>query len=346
MQLSSLSTEYIRVPVVAEVAGVPVNPTVYSVYMAIIPIGTLPAVADWKVAFWETIGGRYFAVLLVGPDGGVIAPAMGDYSIFVKIDAGIETPVIEAGFLEIIPTSTTPPTGLSPWATAGDLVCAQAGADPALVSESLQVATDILYEMSGRRFPGATTVTVRPCEQCSCGSTTRCTSGLQKITLSPRPVISIGQVKIDGEVVSPTEYRVDEWRDLVHFPLTANSPFVGWPCCQRMDLPSTEVGTFEVTFTYGKEPPLAGKRAAASLACEFVKAVNMDTSCRLPQRVQSVTRQGVSLVVLDPMDLFQQGKTGIPEVDLFLGAYNPRHLQRRAHVINVDVTPSVRRINT
>jgi hypothetical protein len=116
----------------------------------------------------------------------------------------------------------------------------------------------------------------------------------------------------------------------------------GWPCCQDLALPATEPGTFEVAFFYGQEPPKAGKHAAAVLACELALACDGSDECRLPKRLQSITRQGVTAVVLDAFDFLNRRRTGLIEVDSFLAAYNPHGLTRRASVINPDLMRPVR----
>jgi hypothetical protein len=57
---------------------------------------------DWKVASWDPIGGPpFFMRCLVGPDGGTVTLAEGEYDAWAKISAGSETIVEEAGQLSI-----------------------------------------------------------------------------------------------------------------------------------------------------------------------------------------------------------------------------------------------------
>jgi len=46
-----------------------------------------------------------------------------------------------------------------------------------------------------------------------------------------------------------------------------------------------------------------------------------------------VVRQGVSFEVYNPNDVYSNGKTGLPEVDMWLAAVNPHHLQAAPSVI-------------
>lgn len=257
----------------------------------------------------------------------------------------------------------------SPWATDIDLCepCADYEFPVGLIDETLQVASDLLFQFSGRQFPGLCTKTVRPCSQriyndpfpdrtstaivttspirlaCGCTSPDACgCSGLSQIDLGVYPVVSIDEVKVDGAVLPESAYRVDDYKWLVR--LDGES----WMCCQDLSLADTEVGTFSVTVTYGREVPTAGRHAAAILACELALSCtsNPPGECRLPPKVQSVTRQGVSMVLLNPAEVLIQGRTGIAEVDLFVQAYNPTQKRMPSAVFSPDIKPKARRVDT
>ena len=125
--------------------------------------------------------------------------------------------------------------------------------------------------------------------------------------------------------------------------------FVVHNCCQRLDLADTEEDTWSITYTYGQNPPIGGIRAAAVLACELTLAFQPETvnQCRLPKRVTSITRQGVSMAILDPLTLFADGLTGLSEVDLWVSSVAVGAKRRRASVI-VPGQPAhgIRRTNT
>ena len=106
-----------------------------------------------------------------------------------------------------------------------------------------------------------------------------------------------------------------------------------------------EDGTFEVTFVYGTPPPPAGREAAADLACELLKGWT-GGECNLPRRLTSITRQGVTMALLDPFQFLNEGKVGVYTVDLFLKTYNPGGLHRRAAVMSPDIRRSNRRVDT
>jgi hypothetical protein len=242
--------------------------------------------------------------------------------------------------------------------------CDLTGIGPTVTGQALQAASEVLWALTGQRF-GLCSQTLRPCRrECqgmlwpagssiwpniapgmtyplpfwwngqwlnlTCGScTTDCScSSVSEVTL-PAPVYDIVTVKIDGVVVTGG-YRVDDNRLLVKTNGTE------WPLCNDLSKNDTEVGTWSVTARFGETLPTLGKMAVGELACEFIKAIQNDDSCALPQPVQSVARQGVSITYLDANEAFAQGRVGLRIADMFISTYNPGALRQRARVYNVD----------
>ncbi len=224
----------------------------------------------------------------------------------------------------------------------------------------IPAASDLLYEMSGRQFPGQCEAIVRPCARrsggngrhpsawseswgwCMCADTCGC-EGSGRIGLGAYPIVEITEVKVDGVVLDPSRYRIDDRRTLVRLP-DADGTNPGWPRSQRLDLDDDQEDTFSVSYVWGESPPEAGVRAAAVLACELAMACDPDSvdQCRLPKRATSVTREGVTMV-LSPSDfLDKDGNTGLWEVDLFLRAYNPARIRHRAQVWTPNMARVVR----
>lgn len=99
--ISSLSTEYVQVPISATAAGTPVNPTSDQVQFAFLATGN-PTTSDWVLGSWETIApNTYIAQCLVGPAGGVTLTAGTTYTIWIKVTDNPETPVRQVGLLKI-----------------------------------------------------------------------------------------------------------------------------------------------------------------------------------------------------------------------------------------------------
>lgn len=239
------------------------------------------------------------------------------------------------------PCSTDPAGDCSHLATvaaSGDLVNA---------------ATEYLWRWTGQRF-GTCEVTVRPCRtQCADGGSTFWgLSGASSITPGtgrspwtpvlvggrwfnvscgvcggdecgctttpairlPGPVDSVQEVRIGTEVLPASAYRVDDGSLLVR--LDGGQ----WPTCQDLAAEPGEEGTWSVTYTQGTPVPFGGRIAAGRLACELAKAACGDSSCGLPQRVQTVTRQGVTIAMLDAFDDIDKGHTGIWLIDSWVAS--------------------------
>lgn len=261
------------------------------------------------------------------------------------------------------------PSGTSaPCAWTIDTTCCPDwdAADPVMRDRATQWATYTLWALTGRQF-GACQVTVRPCgSNCryyggwmtypvtadgigtiwapfirdgswfNCGCLGSCSCEPRCSVYLPGPVASIVQVVVDGIVIDPSMYRVDNRTRLVGLNGQC------WPDCQNMSLENPAEGTFEVTYTRGRPLPVAGQIAAGELACEFLKACQ-GAACALPANISSLTRQGVQIEMVDPTDELTSGLTGVRNVDLWIRAVNPRGLQRRPRVLSPDITaPAVR----
>lgn len=93
--------------------------------------------------------------------------------------------------------------------------------------------------------------------------------------------------------------------------------------------------------SYGADPPPIGFSAASALGAEFAKS-RAGLPNRLPVRLQSITRQQVSMTVLDPMAFLDKGLTGVVEADMFISAYNPNRQKRRPQVWSPDMSSARR----
>jgi hypothetical protein len=248
------------------------------------------------------------------------------------------------------------------WVTPEEL---GAYAESEFAYEAAKAASNLLWAMSGRKYSGITTVTERyVCATLSYryGPSVRnnkaelvlgdvynipysdmdsytavTTDGLSpqsRIRLRGRPVQKIHTIRNrSGVVVDPTSYYLVD-----HSTIQATAGSRWTPC------------DIEVTYTYGIEPPTMGKMAARTMAMEFCKLWNGDDDCILPQRVTSVSRQGVSYTILDSQDFIAELRTGLYAVDLFLKSVNPDGARAKARVFTPDVprgrryTPKAKRL--
>lgn len=225
---------------------------------------------------------------------------------------------------------------------------------------AVEAASAILWVRSGRRFSLCTT-TMRPCRNdCSDGAYNYdgwwawgsyprprfyqgvwtnvvcgfCTDGcscsvVSKVRL-PVPVSSITDVTIDGTSMPASAYQLYDYRELIR------QDGGEWPRCNDLSKPDGEPGTWSITAVYGEEPPTLASLAVGELAVELAKSIICDNSCQLPQPVQQLTRQGVSMSFLDPNEVFAGGRLGLRISDLFLSTYNPDGLRAAARVYSVD----------
>lgn len=248
-------------------------------------------------------------------------------------------------------------------------ICDLSAQNPALTGLAVATATEVLWAMTGMRF-GLCNVTLRPCRKdcftgaawsdfgypwsgsypqpaligglwfnlvCGgCGTDCSCTSVSEFVL--PAPVNEILEIKIDGVVLDPSAYRVDNNRFVVR------TDGGEWPRCNDLNLDDTEVDTWSVTATYGEVVPDGAALAMGALACEILRAAG-GGDCKLPAGLQQLVRQGVTISYPDVGELFRQGRTGLYLVDLFLSTWNPYGLRQRSRVYNVD-RPTVRRAGT
>lgn len=164
-------------------------------------------------------------------------------------------------------------------------------------TESVAAATAIVRKLTGNRY------TWPP---------------LRVRELYPVPVS--GRIQLHGRpvraVVSVKNY---DTADDIDFTLTRAGHLLldGW---SNGCVSGAAVRQLDVTYEYGSEPSKLLNRAIYALAAEFDLADNNDGNCRLPERVTSVNRQGVSWTLIDPQDFLDNGRTGIYEVDLAMRA--------------------------
>ena len=225
--------------------------------------------------------------------------------------------------------------------------------------DACQLASNILWAMSGRRYAGAVTVTERyftaidafryqgssakqffphmiggtvfnlPAEDWNDSAyQSDGSSSLSRIRLRGRPVQKVHLVRsgYDGTIIPQDSYYIADHSTLIAYKGIPWAP-----------------GNLEVTYTYGQPPPSSGRQAAMVLAIEFIKLWEGDP-CALPDRVTSITRQGVSYTILDNQDFLENFRTGLYPVDLFLRTANPAKALAPSKVFSPDI-PRARRIS-
>ena len=235
------------------------------------------------------------------------------------------------------------PTQTLLWAEASDLP--DRFQDPTRhdeVMDALEFATFILWSLSGRMYSQETTTTevystkqalaygsqiypvfmggspynVSSCSDCAC----RGCGIFHRTRLRGYPVRKINWVWLDGRFLAQNEYVLLDYSVLG----------------LRNNASACNANCLIVNYDYGSGPPPGGKRAAVKLAEELLRS-SAGESCQLPERVTSISRQGVTFTLLDPQDFLEKGRTGIYEIDLMLGAANPARALKRARVFSPDI---------
>lgn len=112
-----------------------------------------------------------------------------------------------------------------------------------------------------------------------------------------------------------------------------------WPTTQDLSKPLGQPGTWGVTYLQGLDVPNGGQIAAGLLAKELFKSAVGDDNCVLPERVQSLSRQGVTMDMFDGFEDLDQGRTGIWLVDSWVMSVTKP--QPKAKVFGLDVPRKV-----
>ncbi|MGW4007965.1 hypothetical protein [Streptomyces sp. NPDC004763] len=255
-----------------------------------------------------------------------------------------------------------------PWPFEPSCCSAADDVEDAVLERWKNVATSVLFALSGRRWGPSCPYTVRPCRKrcldgggplngavwgaastgpwipyigsdgvwrnasvCGCGSASDCSCGeICEIRLEG-PVYDVVEVQVDGDVLPPEAYRVDSAGLLVRQDGEC------WPDCQDMAAPLGEPGTFGVTYRIGLRLDEAAIAAYSELVCHYLKGCGGGScGCKAPANVSRMTRQGVSVEMGDPTLIYSEMRTGLPLVDAWLAAVNPYRQPTASRVYSPD----------
>lgn len=203
--------------------------------------------------------------------------------------------------------------------------------DDAVKEAAITEASRVMYILLGRTLTGPCPVTVRPSWtgdqynwRTSEGWVLRCNS----IPLQ-WPVVSIEEVIIDGVVLDTSEYTIMDEKYLLRLADVDTRSNPGWPSCNRLDLPTTERGTWSISYTFGHDIPSEVTDAVEELACEILKECSVSGSSAFPPNTVSVSRGGVN-VNLERVSASRLGNNAgsssevlFPAVVKALNLYNP-----------------------
>lgn len=205
--------------------------------------------------------------------------------------------------------------------------------------EYLRTASHILYRLTGEKYGGITTsveyhrgytsdFSINP--QLVQGSFYNFVGGgrgsrydnspsrvpNRELFLERKPAREIISVYEMGRLLDPSEYTL---RNSSKLRKKNGTPWM-------MD----EYNEVVVEYSHGTNPPSAGRSAAVRLADQFYLQEIDSEHCVLPQRVSSVSRQGINISVIDTQDFLLEGRTGVYDIDLFIKTYNPDNARTKA----------------
>ena len=225
-----------------------------------------------------------------------------------------------------------------PWPVSP--LCDLSEVDDTVAEEATNVASELLWALSGRRF-GNCSVTELYTTSCGneCGMPYKDANGnwyngvvgtheCCSIRLDRLHVREVTEVRLDDTVLDPASYVL----------LGGLLRRIGacWPC----ELYCTEP-RIAVTYGYGAPIPLVAELAMCEMVTELVSGMTGGT-CKLPSRAVSITRQGVSVEMTGTLDLLNAGWQGMPLTDQFIKLTNPGHMVQRSRVYSPDMAKVVR----
>lgn len=244
--------------------------------------------------------------------------------------------------------------------------------DPALQEQALSFATYVIWAATGRQY-GLCQMTVRPCGRqctncpagwfwdgygtwtpyiwngnwynCYCGGSGPggcCTCEPDCQVYLPGPVHSIVSVQVDGASLAVSGDSGFNYFVLDQQWLVRTDTSECWPECANQNLAPGDPNAFEVTYLRGREVPEILGNAVGTYACEYAKAC-LGQACRLPSRVTNISRQGISISMVDFNEVLKHGLTGLWDVDQLIMTINPYGLKGQTRFYSPDA-PQVRQI--
>lgn len=305
---------------------------------------------------------------------GTFDPTTVAIDYLVTYDPGVSPPIVPP--LEPIADDGTRSVGpCSAWATSEDVaVCCGTDSDVTLLDLPVVAASQVLYALTNNEFTGTCESRVRPCGSPCGGPWQRWQGwgwlpmnrdlgvfgswpamgdgcGCQPLSRVPLAGAAreILEVTIDGSILDPTAYRLDQRRWLTRIDGDA------WPACQDMEAAETEDGTFSILYTYGQDPPVIGQLAAQQLACQIFATcpgggdAAAIADCELPSGVVEIQRHGITIKTNGFLSWGYNAargewQTGMDLVDMFLNTYAPQGRQGRTRVWSPDMRRFPKRI--
>jgi len=201
------------------------------------------------------------------------------------------------------------------------------------VCEAVAAASEILTVLSGyRAHPGGIGT-----------QEYNAAAWVNRLTPAYRPVTDIVLVEAVAEDCATATDVTDQWclyagdiRRARTATNTMNPVFCNF-CSQAHS-------RLRVQYVFGSTIGAVGRRAVLALSRQLWLSDHPEAGeCILPERVVSMSREGLSYSFIDPMNFLDQGRTGIPTVDTFLMFVNPTKSKVPSAVYIPEAPPGVMR---
>lgn len=194
------------------------------------------------------------------------------------------------------------------WADPAILVAEDPTLDPEIAEAAVADATWLLWQLTENKLHGW---------QCwvedYAVQRDQCRMAMEQWPV--HEILSVSTIDLCAETVGSTGVgdEIDGWCYLGAGEIKI--------CCGigLMTVCSCTPKTVRVHYRTKPNLPPGAARATLRLAREYVKAVT-GGACKLPERITSVTRQGVTWTILDPQDFLEKGLLGIGPVDAWIAA--------------------------
>ena len=205
----------------------------------------------------------------------------------------------------------------------------------AAADDAVQMASTILQGLTGGRVHGpgigVDTFNVSP-------NSVR----LRLVHQPVRKILSIERVAdCETTVLDSDNCRWFLNNGAVYFSPTRRTPYSDWE--RRYGLPCrSSMTVLNIRYLFGSTISPAARNAMLHLARQLFLAgpLGDPDECTLPERVTSITREGLSIAMLDPGNYFEKGRIGVPLVDQWLSSMLISG-KRNAALFSIDAPPGV-----
>jgi hypothetical protein len=150
-------------------------------------------------------------------------------------------------------------------------------------------------------------------------------------------VESVVRVADDG-AETPVPHR--KIGNAVHFPDQGQASY-SVPLWRTNGACGPGESVYRVTYRFGSTLTAGARQAVLLYAHELYRWLTGDDECDLPEKVTSITREGIGIQLLTPQDFLDRGRTGVGRVDEWLAQANPRRALRPSAVYTPDSPPGV-----